>query len=212
MRVTDSGRSSRCAPPHIVLSACSVPCSSPSEIDGLSEALAVVVQYLIGVSRRFVPPAMSCDRSRSRLPAGVSAHHSASSHRITPVLPGHRGGTQPGRSWGGERRKGGKKRRDSQRQQGNVAETLAPPTGETRASTSQGPPMYPITPIPLSHPNVALRCISSYAPTSALDNAPAAPSAPPILRGRTPLSAAAPPPSRRRTPFTPNPRLSAWRQ
>ena len=110
MRVTDSGRSSRCAPPHIVPSACSVPCSSPSEIDGLSEALAVVVQYLIGVSRRFVPPAMSCDRSRSRLPAGVSAHQSASSHRITPVLPGHRGGTQPGRSWGGERRKGGGKK------------------------------------------------------------------------------------------------------
>jgi hypothetical protein len=56
MRVTGSGRSSRCAPPDIVPSAPSVPCSALGDrrIEGALTWCAT--RYLIGFSRRFVPP------------------------------------------------------------------------------------------------------------------------------------------------------------
>jgi hypothetical protein len=139
MRVTGSGRSSRCAPPHIVPSAPSVPCSTLGDrrIEGaLSKVLRVSDRSLSEIC----PPPQSLEvRSWARLSAVVSAHHSASHHHHTSA-PSRPWGAQPSISWGKER-KGIP----------NTSKvTAAQPRTANRRDTrlnKPSPPMYAITPI-----------------------------------------------------------------
>lgn len=151
-----SGRSSRCAPPPIVPSASSVPCSAfgNRRIEGALRSAGH--RYLIGFSRRFVhnSPQSLARAGGPACPPCLSTSQRIVSHH-TPMHPAPWGHSQ---AYRGGRGKFGSSEVTS-------LKPLAVNRRDLTTSTKAKPPMhckFPITPqSPI--PNVTLRRIAGYA-------------------------------------------------